>query len=46
MQYGDTIFMEIKEVDTHIKVLRAKLWHYAHFIKTIRGSGYMFEVKT
>lgn len=37
---------DIRTIDTHIKTLRAKLSKYGHYIKTVRGSGYMFEVKS
>lgn len=36
---------DIRTIDTHIKTLRAKLLKYSNYITTIRGSGYMFEVK-
>lgn len=36
---------DIRTIDTHIKTLRAKLLKYGNYIKTIRGSGYMFEVR-
>ena len=36
---------DIRTIDTHIKTLRAKLLTYGHYIKTVRGSGYMFEVQ-
>lgn len=35
---------DIRTIDTHIKTLRAKLLICSEYIKTIRGSGYMFEV--
>ncbi len=35
---------DIRTIDTHIKTLRAKLSTYGSYIKTVRGSGYMFEV--
>lgn len=35
---------DIRTIDTHIKTLRAKLLECGVYIKTIRGSGYMFEV--
>jgi two-component system response regulator ResD len=38
--FGDT-----RTVDTHIKKLRIKLKDKADLIQTIRGFGYMFEVK-
>lgn len=37
---GDT-----RTIDTHIKTLRSKLLTYGNYIKTVRGSGYMFEVQ-
>jgi len=37
---------DIRTIDTHVKTLRAKLSKYGHYIKTVRGSGYMFEVKS
>ena len=36
---------DIRTIDTHIKTLRAKLLTYGNYIKTVRGSGYMFEVQ-
>ncbi|NRY59795.1 response regulator transcription factor [Clostridium beijerinckii] len=36
---------DIRTIDTHIKTLRAKLSEQGDCIKTIRGSGYMFEVE-
>lgn len=35
---------DVRTVDTHIKTLRAKLLDCGSYIKTIRGTGYMFEV--
>lgn len=35
---------DARTIDTHIKTLRAKLKEYGGYIKTVRGSGYMFEV--
>jgi len=35
---------DIRTIDTHIKTLRAKLLDCGNYIKTVRGSGYMFEV--
>ncbi len=35
---------DIRTIDTHIKTLRAKLSKCGQYIKTVRGSGYMFEV--
>src|SRR5471030_108307 len=36
---------DIRTIDTHIKTLRAKISKCGDYIKTVRGSGYMFEVK-
>ncbi|OPJ64713.1 response regulator transcription factor [Clostridium chromiireducens] len=36
---------DIRTIDTHIKTLRAKLSAQGNSIKTVRGCGYMFEVK-
>ncbi|WP_252232331.1 response regulator transcription factor [Clostridium sp. ZBS15] len=36
---------DARTVDTHIKTLRAKLLDCGKYIKTVRGSGYMFEGK-
>lgn len=36
---------DIRTIDTHIKMLRAKLLEQGDYIKTIRGSGYMLEVQ-
>ena len=36
---------DIRTIDTHIKTLRAKLSVHGDSIKTVRGCGYMFEVK-
>ena len=35
---------DIRTIDTHIKTLRSKLLNCGSYIKTVRGSGYMFEV--
>lgn len=35
---------DIRTIDTHVKTLRAKLSKCGECIKTVRGSGYMFEV--
>lgn len=37
---------DIRTIDTHIKTLRAKLSNCGNYIKTVRGSGYMFEVSS
>lgn len=34
-----------KTINTHIKMLRSKLGSYSSYIKTIKGTGYMFEAK-
>ena len=34
---------DIRTIDTHIKMLRAKLKNAGEYIKTIRGTGYCFE---
>lgn len=34
---------DIRTIDTHIKTLRAKLSVCGDYIKTVRGSGYMFD---
>ncbi|WP_297421163.1 response regulator transcription factor [Clostridium sp.] len=36
---------DMRTIDTHIKTLRAKLLEQGNCIKTVRGSGYMFEVE-
>jgi DNA-binding response OmpR family regulator len=36
---------DIRTIDTHVKTLRAKLLKQGDCIKTVRGSGYMFEVE-
>lgn len=36
---------DLRNVDTHVKMLRAKLGNYAYLIKTVRGSGYMMEIR-
>lgn len=35
---------DIRTIDTHVKMLRSKLLHCQSYIKTVRGSGYVFEV--
>jgi len=35
---------DIRTIDTHVKTLRAKLLEGGKYIKTVRGTGYMFEV--
>jgi two-component system response regulator ResD len=41
--WGYTFFGDYRTVDTHIKMLRAKLGPYRKFIITLRGTGYKFE---
>ena len=36
---------DIRTIDTHIKTLRAKLAACGEYIRTVRGSGYRFEVE-
>ena len=43
--WGLDYFGDIRTVDTNIKRLREKLGNKANYIKTVRGSGYKFEVK-
>ena len=35
---------DIRPIDTHIKMLRAKIGEAGNYIKTIRGTGYSFEI--
>ncbi|MEI7556446.1 response regulator transcription factor [Candidatus Chlorohelix sp.] len=35
---------DVRTIDTHVKTLRAKLSSCGEYIKTVRGSGYMFEM--
>lgn len=35
---------EIRTIDTHVKMLRAVLGEAGNYIKTVRGTGYSFEV--
>lgn len=37
---------DIRTIDTHIKMLRSKLMAGGAYIRTVRGTGYMFEVTT
>ena len=39
-----TYFGDDRTIDTHIKMLRRNLKTYRHFIVTVRGTGYNFEV--
>jgi len=43
--WGYDYFGDGRVVDTNIKTLRKKLGDYAHFIQTVIGVGYRFEVK-
>lgn len=36
---------DIRTVDSHVKMLRNKLGSCCNYIRTIRGTGYIFEVK-
>lgn len=36
---------EIRTIDTHIKMLRAKLFDCSRYIKTSKGVGYIFDVE-
>ena len=42
--WGHDFEGDIRTIDTHIKNLRAKLLSCGEYIKTVRGSGYMFQV--
>ncbi len=42
--WGFDYYGDIRTVDTHIKRLRLKMRDYAYLIKTVRGTGYRFEV--
>lgn len=42
--WGYDYYGDLRTVDTHIKRLREKLKNKSDLIKTIRGSGYMFQV--
>ncbi|MBW6410325.1 winged helix-turn-helix domain-containing protein [Clostridium weizhouense] len=41
--WGHNFEGDIRTIDTHVKTLRAKLLECGDYIKTVRGSGYMFE---
>lgn len=43
--WGYDYFGDLRTVDTHIKRLRIKLGTQSHFIQTVRGVGYRFEVQ-
>ncbi len=42
--WGFDYYGDIRTVDTHIKRLRLKMNDYSYLIKTVRGTGYRFEV--
>lgn len=42
--WGYDYYGDIRTVDTNIKRLREKLLHMSELIKTVRGSGYKFEI--
>lgn len=42
--WGDSQQSTERTVDTHIKTLRLKLKEYSHYIETVWGIGYRFEV--
>ncbi len=42
--WGIDYYGDLRTVDTNIKRLREKLNTKSHYIKTVRGSGYKFEV--
>lgn len=44
MVWGDSQQSTERTVDTHIKTLRLKLGKYSHYIETVWGIGYRFEV--
>jgi two-component system response regulator ResD len=35
---------DIRTIDVHVKMIRSKMLHCGDYIRTIRGSGYTFEV--
>lgn len=43
--WGIDYYGDIRTVDTNVKRLREKLLDKAHYIVTVRGSGYKFEAK-
>jgi len=43
--WGYDFYGDPRTVDTHIKVIRSKLQSYGNYIRTVRGMGYIFEVK-
>jgi len=42
--WGENMQSSERTVDTHIKTLRLKMGEYGHFIETVWGIGYKFEV--
>src|SRR5690625_4091898 len=42
--WGENMQSSERTVDTHIKTLRLKMGKYGHFIETVWGIGYKFEV--
>jgi two-component system phosphate regulon response regulator PhoB len=44
--WGDTVYIEERTVDVHIRRLRKALEvsEYDHFVQTVRGVGYRFSV--
>lgn len=44
--WGYDYFGDGRVIDTNIKTLRKKLGNYAHYIQTVIGVGYKFEVKS
>lgn len=43
--WGYDFYGSLRTVDTHIKTLRMKIGDYSHYISTIWGVGYKFEVQ-
>jgi two-component system response regulator ResD len=43
--WGMGYFGDLRTVDTHINRLRSKLTHVSHYVQTVRGFGYRFEVE-
>lgn len=43
--WGYDFVGDLRTVDTHVKQLREKLKIYKHYIQTVWGTGYKFEVK-
>jgi DNA-binding response OmpR family regulator len=42
--WGYDFYGDDRTLDTHIKMLRKSLGKYKHFVVTLRGTGYRFEV--